>query len=80
MSYIDFLLFPIGDSKWQRNLFSVTDFHKTIRGVAFKLKQIYKFDKSVPVTNSEPRLLPASEKIANQMQAIFNSQMKKLGL
>jgi hypothetical protein len=74
------LFIPIGGSEGQRNLFAVTEFHKTKSGVAFKLKQIYKFDKPETVTKPEPWLLPASDKAANQAQAIFNSQMKKLGL
>jgi hypothetical protein len=80
IAYKQGLFVPVGDSKGQRNLFAVTEFHKTKSGVAFKLKQVYKFDKSETVTKPEPWLLPASEKAANQMQAIFNSQMKKLGL
>jgi hypothetical protein len=84
---------PIGDSKEQRNLFLVTGFHAQKvakgkgytqrakhRGIAFELKQVYKFDKPATKTEPEPWLLPASEKVARQVQAIFNAQMKKLGM
>jgi hypothetical protein len=73
-------LIPIGDTNGQRNLFVVTEFHKTKKGVAFKLKQVYKFDKPETMTTPEPWLLPASEKVGRMCQAIFNAQMKKLGL
>lgn len=70
----------IGGSPGQRNLFAVTRFVKTRKGVAFKLEQVYGFDKRETTTTPEPWLLPASEKIGRQAQAIFNAQMKKLGL
>jgi hypothetical protein len=72
------LFIPIGDTKGQRNLFMVEKFVKTKKGVAFKLRQVYKFDVSETTTKPEPWLLPASEKVARQVQAIFNSQMKKI--
>jgi hypothetical protein len=84
---------PVGNNKMQRNLFVVTKFHtqKVAKGkgyterakhrnVAFKLEQVYKFDKTETVTKPEPWLLPASEKVGRQVQAIFNAQMKKLGM
>jgi hypothetical protein len=70
---------PIGGGNNQRNLFVVTKFVKTKKGVAFKLEQVYRFDKPETVTKPEPWLLPASDKVARQVQAIFNSQMKKIG-
>jgi hypothetical protein len=82
-AYIAFkkgLFIPIGDSKGQRNLFIVTSFNKNRRNVAFRLEQVYKFDKPETTTTAEPWLLPASEKVGRQVQAIFNSQMKKLGV
>jgi hypothetical protein len=72
------LFIPIGDSKGQRNLFVVTRFFKSRDNVAFKLEQVYKFDQASAMTTAEPWLLPASENIASQCQAIFNAQMKKL--
>jgi hypothetical protein len=80
-AYIAFkknLLLPIGDTGGQRNLFVVTKFVKNRKGVAFLLKQVYKFDKQETTTKPEPWLLPASEKVARQVQAIFNAQMKKI--
>jgi hypothetical protein len=73
------LLVPVGDTKGQRNLFAVTSFYKTRDRVAFKLEQVYKFDRPFTVTKAEPWLLPASEKVASQCQAIFNAQINKLG-
>jgi hypothetical protein len=73
------LFIPMGDTKGQRNLFVVTKFFKTRNRVAFKLEQVYKFDKPSTTTKAEPWLLPASEKVARQCQAIFNAQMKRLG-
>ena len=70
---------PIGGGSNQRNLFVVTKFIKTRKGVAFKLEQVYGFDKPETVTKPEPWLLPASEKVGRQVQAIFNAQMKRLG-
>ena len=73
------LFLPFGDTNGQRNLFVVTEFHKKGRkGVAFRLKQVYKFDQPETNTKPAPWLLPASEKVARQVQAIFNSQMKKI--
>jgi hypothetical protein len=73
------LFVPIGDTNRQRNLFAVTSFYKTRDRVAFKLEQIYKFDRPFTITKPEPWLLPASEKVASQCQAIFNAQMRRLG-
>jgi hypothetical protein len=73
------LFLPIGDTSGQRNLFVVTKFFKSRDQVAFKLEQVYKFDQPSTTTTAEPWLLPASEKVASQCQAIFNSLMKKLG-
>jgi hypothetical protein len=72
------LFIPIGDTGRQRNLFVVTKFFKSRDTVTFKLEQVYKFDQASTMTTAEPWLLPASEKVAAQCQAIFNSQMKKL--
>jgi hypothetical protein len=72
------LFIPIGGTKGQRNLFVVTKFFKRRNRVAFKLEQVYKFDQRSTTTKPEPWLLPASEKVARQCQAIFNAQMKRL--
>jgi hypothetical protein len=94
-AYIAFkhgLLLPYGGNGKERNLFAVTEFHTQNvapgkgraerarhRTVAFQMKQVYKFDMRQTMTSPEPWLLPASEKVAAQCQAIFNAQMKKLG-
>jgi hypothetical protein len=94
-AYIAFkhgLLLPYGGNGDERNLFVVTEFHTQNvakgkghaerarhRTVAFQMEQVYKFDQRSTMTKPEPWLLPASEKVAAQCQAIFNAQMKKLG-
>jgi hypothetical protein len=94
-AYIAFrhgLLLPYGGNGEDRNLFAVTEFHAgnaakgkgraeraKHRNVAFRMVQIYKFDMRQTITRPEPWLLPTSEKVARQCQAIFNAQMKKLG-
>jgi hypothetical protein len=80
MAFKKGLFIPIGDSKGRANLFIVKEFHKNRHNVAFLLKQVYRFDKPETMTNPEPWLLPASEKVGRQAQGIFNAQMKKLGL
>ena len=80
MAFKKGLFIPIGGADNRRNLFVVTKFVKNKRKVAFKLKQVYRFDKSETTTTPEPWLLTASEKVGRQAQAIFNAQMKKLGL
>ena len=72
-------LIPYGKGD-QRNLFAVTSFTKTRKGVVFRLEQVYSFDKPETVTDAQPWLFPASDKVARQAQAIFNSQCRKLGL
>jgi hypothetical protein len=78
VAFANNLFLPMGGKGDQRNLFAVTKFFKTRDHVAFKLEQVYKFDQSSTVTNAEPWMLPASEEVAAQCQAIFNAQMKKL--
>jgi len=68
----------IGSGEGEKNLFKVTHFKSGKGFVTFYIKQIYKFDKPETTTKAEPWLLPASEKVAAQAQAIFNAQMKKL--
>jgi hypothetical protein len=80
-AYIAFkhgLLLPYEGNRNERNLFMVKSFKKISRHKAeFVMKQVYKFDQSSTTTKAEPWLLPASEKVAAQCQAIFNAQMKK---
>jgi len=65
----------------QTNLYRVTQFVKNGRyGVAFRLEMIYSFDKTETQTHAQPWLFPASDKVARQAQAIFNAQMKRIGL
>jgi hypothetical protein len=84
------LFIPIGEGE-ERNLFLVKEFYlqKVAKGkgsaermkhrkVAFKLEQVYKFSQPETTTDPEPWLLPASQDVAKQVQAIFNAQMKKL--
>jgi hypothetical protein len=86
------LFVPIGDTMGRTNLFKVAEFHfqsaakgkgyrerKKHRSVAFRLQQIYRFDRPSTVTSPEPWLLPASEKVHKQAQAIFNAQMDRVG-
>jgi hypothetical protein len=62
-------------------LFSVTDFHKkSDGGIEFKMQQIYGFDKKETITPESPWLKPAGEKPAQDVENIFISQMKKLGM
>jgi hypothetical protein len=72
------LFLPIGDTRGRRNIFVVTSFRKNKNAASFKLKQVYRFDKPETTTYPEPWLLPASEKVGRQAQAIFNSQMDKI--
>jgi hypothetical protein len=81
-AYIAFkhgLFLPYGGNSDNRNLFWVTSFSKNGKKIKFKMKQVYSFEYRSTKTDAEPWLLPASEKAAKQVQAIFNSQMKKLG-
>jgi hypothetical protein len=71
----------IGDQNGGKSLFKVSTFvKKGKKGVAFQLELFHKFDTAQTKTEANPWLLPASEKVGRQVQAIFNSQMKKLGV
>jgi hypothetical protein len=62
-------------------LFSVTGFQKkSDGGITFKIQQIYGFDKEETITPESPWLKPAGEKPAKDVESIFISQMKKLGM
>jgi hypothetical protein len=78
VAFTEGMFIPIGDTNGQRNLYVVTKFFKSRDRAAFKLEQVYKFDQPSTTTKAEPWLLPASEKVASQCQAIFNAQMKRL--
>jgi hypothetical protein len=61
-------------------LFSVSGFEKKNGKVFFKMQQIYGFDKEETITPETPWLKPASEKPGKDVENIFISQMKKLGM
>jgi hypothetical protein len=62
------------------NLFWVTSFKRKDGNVKFRTRQVYSFDKKSTPTKAQPWLIPACEKVEKDSQAIFNSQMKKLGM
>jgi hypothetical protein len=61
-------------------LFSVSGFEKKGGKVFFKMQQIYGLDKEQTITPESPWLKPAGEKPAQDVENIFISQMKKLGM
>jgi len=61
-------------------LFTVQNFEKSGGRVSFKMNQLYGLDKEETVTPENPWLRPASEKPAQDVESIFISQMKKLGM
>ena len=61
-------------------LFKVTNFQKVGGRVTFKMNQLYGLDKEETITPARPWLWPASEKPAQDVENIFISQMKKLGM
>jgi hypothetical protein len=62
-------------------LFEVTNFQKKADGgIEFKMQEIYSFDKEETMTPESPWLKPASENPAKDVENIFISQMKKLGM
>jgi len=61
-------------------LFVVQNFVKTGGRVSFKMNQLYGLDNEETITPASPWLLPASEKPAADVESIFISQMKKLGM
>jgi hypothetical protein len=74
------LFLPYGGNGAERNLFKIEGFQKAgKKKIKFIMRQVYKFSQRSTMTRPEPWLLPASEKVARQCQAIFNAQMKKLG-
>jgi murein DD-endopeptidase MepM/ murein hydrolase activator NlpD len=79
-AYEDKLFVPMGGSKDQRNLHVITSFKSVEDNVTFKSEQVYKFDKKSTKTKATPWFEPACEKAAKEIEGIFTSQMKKLGL
>jgi hypothetical protein len=74
------LFMPAGN-KEERNLFIIKNFRRAGRDKPeFEMEQVYKFDQPVTHTQATPFFEPACEKVANDAQKIFNSQMKKLGI
>jgi hypothetical protein len=62
------------------NLYKVVSFQRTNGGVKFKTKMLYKLDKKKTRVKAEPWFKPACEKVSRDVQKIFISQMKKLGM
>jgi murein DD-endopeptidase MepM/ murein hydrolase activator NlpD len=79
-AYENKLFIPMGGSKDQRNLHIITNFKSVEDNVTFKSKQVYKFDQKSTKTEAKPWFEPACEKAAKEIEGIFASQMKKLGL
>jgi hypothetical protein len=61
------------------NLHFVDSF-RSADSVSFRLRQVYSFDYSTTMTQPQPWLLPASNEVARDVEKIFISQMKKLGM
>jgi hypothetical protein len=66
--------------RYNDKLFTVSNFEKRGGKVSFKMQQIYGLDRAETMTPASPWLLPASEKPAADVENIFISQMKKLGM
>jgi hypothetical protein len=62
------------------NLHFVDSFRASGGAVSFRLRQVYSFDYSTTTTQPQPWLLPASNEVARDVEKIFISQMKKLGM
>jgi hypothetical protein len=67
--------------QYNDKLFEVTNFQKKADGgIEFKMQEIYGFDKEETMTPESPWLRPASEKPSKDVENIFITQMKKLGM
>ena len=67
--------------RFNDELFSVLDFQKTSNGdISFKIDLIYNLKEKTTYTHETPWLMPAAEKPAQDVENIFISQMKKLGM
>ena len=63
------------------NMFTVTDFSRKMDGgVTFKMEMLYTLSREETTTPAAPWLQPAAEKPAEDVENIFISQMKKLGM
>jgi hypothetical protein len=80
VAFTEGLFLPLGGNGDQRNLHEVVSFQKTAGGASFETMQVYKFDMEKTITAPRPWLLPACEKVEEDSQSIFNSQMKKQGM
>jgi len=61
-------------------LFTVTEFQKKGDGVHFKMNELYDISREETTTPARQWLKPASDKPAKDVEIIFISQMKKLGM
>lgn len=61
-----------------KNVFEVTSFTKTGDSIDFEKKLIRNVSKNAAFVTAKPWLQPASEKPAQECQAIFNAQMEKI--
>jgi hypothetical protein len=61
-------------------LFQVSNFQKSGGNVSFKMDQIYGLDREETIPPASPWLMPAAEQPARDVESIFISQMKKLGM
>ncbi|MCL2410081.1 MAG: hypothetical protein FWC97_00415 [Treponema sp.] len=84
VAYTEMLFLPLGGSGGRANLHQVVSFQILGSGdnqrVRFETQQVYRRDMESTITPANPWLLPASELVESESQAIFNSQMKKQGL
>jgi hypothetical protein len=80
VAFSEGLFMPFGGSGDQRNLHEVNSFERSDDKAHFETMQVYKFEMEKTITQPQPWLLPACEKVDVDSQDIFNSQAKKLGL
>jgi hypothetical protein len=80
VAFSEGLFLPWGGSGDQRNLHEVVSFKRSGDTAHFETMQVYKFDKEKTITQPQPWLLPACDKVEADSQDIFNSQCRKLGL
>lgn len=75
---------PLGGSGDHRNLHAVVSFEAKgsgdMRSVKYETEQIYKYDLPETTNEGKPWLVPAANKVAQDVQKIYISQMKKLGM
>jgi hypothetical protein len=66
--------------QYGKNIHFVETFHSNAGKVAFRLRQVYGFDKPSTRTRPQPWMRPAYERVARDGERIFISAMKKLGM